>query len=183
MIDLENHADTAAALSQLVRLAKSGAIRLRIVAISASEKQQSVPIENFTQFQERLSEVGLGGCEILSPMGYLPLCFVGHVLCMDENALENGIHKILFPHIEFDYASYCHSKGINITSDLIDAKWANKKCDVQCYWSHCYHGGGVFVTSDENFHKSSKKSRLEQLGNSRISRPADALALLESMSN
>lgn len=62
----------------------------------------------------------------------------------------------------------------------IDRKWKNAKCDVLAIWSHAFRKRQVFVTTDRNFHKTSKKSRLIGLGAGRIETPASAVSLLRA---
>jgi hypothetical protein len=91
--------------------------------------------------------------------------------------LEADIHAILFPNIELHYSDFVHRRGL-APHDPVDWKWRNAKCDVQGMWCHIRYGGNVFVTSDRNFHKLSKKSHLIQLGAGTILAPADAVLAL-----
>jgi hypothetical protein len=74
---------------------------------------------------------------------------------------------VLFPRLSFDGAA-------------LDHQWRNAKCDVLSIWSHIHYRRHVFVTSDGNFHKETKKPRLLALGAGRIEQPADAALLLIS---
>jgi len=50
---------------------KAGRIKLRVVAISASErKQDGTYASDFNEFKEKLGIVGLGDVEILYPLLY-----------------------------------------------------------------------------------------------------------------
>jgi hypothetical protein len=60
----------------------------------------------------------------------------------------------------------------------LDSRWRNKKCDVLALWSHLHHQGNVFVTSDTNFHKTSKKPQLIALGAGHILGPTEAATRL-----
>lgn len=78
--------------------------------------------------------------------------------------LEKVLHEVLFPAIDFLYSDFSKRHGLDPTVALGDRRWRNAKCDVQSLWSHIFHGGGIFVTSDEDFHKPSKKEALIRMG-------------------
>lgn len=155
------------------------AVRSLVVAISASENQKGQRlIQNFAEFEERLNALGLGHLEILLSMAYLDIGFVDRCILTDDamEQFERQIHAILFPNIEFGWQKYCEARQLDI--NFPDAKWRNKKCDVQAMWSHIDNRRDIFVTSDANFHSPAKKRALIALGAGRIETPTDALSLL-----
>jgi hypothetical protein len=42
-------------------------------------------------------------------------------------------------------------------------------------WCHIKHGGDVFVTSDHNFHATTKRDKLKALGVGTVAYPKEAL--------
>ena len=64
--------------------------------------------------------------------------------------------------------------GIDPEDGATDRKWRNRICDTLALWTHLHFGGGIFVTSDKNFHKPSKRSALSDLGAELILTPAAA---------
>jgi len=106
---------------------------------------------------------------------------LGNYLRREDANDELSIHNILFPDIEFKYKDYCLEKQINPLETKFDWKWLNAKCDVQVLWSHIHYGGGILVTSDNNFHKESKKPLLISLGAADILKPKEALKKIASV--
>lgn len=152
-----------------------------LVAISASERQRdNGHLENFSTFQERMASLGLAHLELLHPMLYFGVTFWDASLWSGEEmqTLERSIHEILFPNIPFQWSDYCTANGLDPTVNTPDRKWKNAKCDVQAFWSHAWRKRDVFVTSDDNFHKELKRSKLVALAGGRIETPASAAALV-----
>jgi len=181
IIDLEEGRDEAFYIKALVNMHENRRINLRVVAISASERKPGGEFaSNFTEFKEKIATVGLAHVEILKPIGHFDITFWDWCLFADDQMvdLERRVHEILFPKIDFDYGEFCRKHGLDPASGKIDKRWLNAKCDVLALWSHIYHGGGIFVTTDHNFHKKSKKAALIALGAGDILRPKDALARL-----
>jgi len=156
-------------------------IILRVPAIAASENQQGGRLHtNFAQFQQFLAEIGCEGCELLNPMAYVDLWYLGHAVLPDDHmiSVEREIHDVLFPDIPFGYSEYCERFGLDSDSGAVDQKWRRAKCDVQAMWCHIYYNGDIFVTQDNNFHKATKKDRLVALGALEILRPTNCLSIL-----
>lgn len=111
-----------------------------------------------------------------SRWAYLDVCFLDYCILADENdLLEQKIHNVLFPNIEFLWVDYAKARGLVI--DSIDKNWRNAKCDVLALWCHIEHGGGIFVTRDANFHAVTKREKLKALGVGTIVDPNEAIAL------
>lgn len=183
MIDIEENRENSIYLKQLVNWHKNK-IELRVVGISASERQPNGRIaKTFQDFKKKLQAIGLKDIEILKPMGYISICYFDWAIISNEKMMEKEqqIQKILFPEIEFKYKDYCLNKNIDPLETSLDWKWLNAKCDVQALWTHIYYKGDMFVTSDKNFHKETKKKLLISLGAGDILRPKDALEKIASL--
>lgn len=183
IIDLENNGPEADHIKTLIHMHKDQKINLRIVAVSASEqKRDRTYASNFGEFRDRVASIGLGAAGILKPIAYWDISFWDWCVWADDEMvdLEKRIHVILFPNIEFSYREFCVKRGFDPDDGEMDSKWRNAKCDVLCLWSHIWYGGGVFVTSDNNFHGATKKSALLSLGVGKISRPTEAVTRLRA---
>nr|MBA3968078.1 hypothetical protein [Nitrospirales bacterium] len=164
----------------------SGIADVRLVAISASERQKlGDQLETFSEFQERMASLGLGHLPLLFPMMYWDVTYWDECLWADEQMelLERKLHGVLFPGIPHLWQDYCRERGIEPELTTLDRKWKNAKCDVLAIWSHAFRKRQVFVTTDRNFHKATKKSKLIGLGAGRIETPASAVSLLQVNKN
>jgi len=86
IIDLEKNRPAAASLRALIDASRQGQVELAVAAISASEKMQSGDyLTNFSEFEERLEQVGLSGARILEPIGIWGVTFWGHFLWSDDS--------------------------------------------------------------------------------------------------
>ncbi len=174
----ENRAETAY-LRKLVEAHTMGAADVGLVAISASERQKNGgALEDFRVFERRLASLGLDRLMLLPPMMYWDLGFWDQGLWTDElmEELEQKIHSVLFPNIQFSWSDFCKERAVDVNS--CDPRWRNAKCDVQAIWSHIHHSRDVFVTSDLNFHQLNKKQSLIKLGAGRIETPEAAVSFL-----
>lgn len=184
IITLEEHRADEKALRELITLSKSGNCRLCVAAIGASELlRDGSYADSFLHFRNKLAAVGLGDAEILSSMFYVGLSFIGLALLVSESMLdlERRIHDILFPAVELDFAAYCAAHRLEPERDWETAqakKWRRAKCDTLALWCHVWHHGDIFVTTDGNFHKVSKKPKLIALGAGSILRPNEAVRAL-----
>jgi hypothetical protein len=185
VIDLEENRPAAPFVKRLIELHNNRSINLRVVAISASErKPNGIYASNFAEFQQKIAAVGLEHIEILRPIAYLYVTFLDWCLAADDQMvqLERKIHEVLFPSINFDYGEYCKKYGLDPdNSGEIGQKWRRKKCDVQALWSHINAGGDIFVTSDEDFSKQTKKSQLIALGAGDILTPQETVVKLGAL--
>ena len=180
LIDLEEDGTNASHLHRIVEEAIAGRVNLRTVAVSASErKPDGTYAGNFSEFQAKLAGVGLEGFEILPPLSYWGVTFWGRSLWGGDQSVNRArsIHEVLFPESPFEYREYCEKLGVDLEAPGPDRKWRNRLCDTLALWTHLHFGGGVFVTSDGNFHKPSKRAALVNLGAKLIQRPADAADL------
>ncbi len=183
IIDLEENRPAAPFVKTLIDLHNNRSINLRVVAISASErKPNGIYASNFAEFQQKIAAVGLEDIEILHPIAYLDVTFLDWCLLADDQMvqLERKIHEVLFPSIDFDYGEYCKKQGLDPdNSGEMGQTWRRAKCDVQALWSHINAGGDIFVTSDRNFRKQTKKHRLIALGAGDILTPHDAVSKVQ----
>ncbi|MDP2673819.1 MAG: hypothetical protein Q8Q00_02810 [Dehalococcoidia bacterium] len=182
LLNLSNGTGDIGSLRRLRELHWKGSIKLCIPAIAASERQRDgTTLDNYSKFEAFLVSLGLKDYEELVPMLYLDVCYVNHGLVTgpEMQHLERQIHEILFPKIEFQYAAYA-AKVHHPTSPPLHRKWLNVKCDVQAMWGHIWHNADIFVTEDRNFHKATKKPRLEALGADRICTPSECVSLLSA---
>ncbi len=182
IIDLEEGVGTARSHARkLAKMHDDHKINLRVVAISASEKKPDrTYASNFSEFRNRLTAVGLGKAQILKPLCYFDITY--NDWCVTANVpmleLEQKIHEVLFPKIQFSYEEFCKEKGLDPKSGEIDRHWRNQKCDVLAMWSHIRYGGGIFVTKDKNYCRKKKKPRLIALGAGEILKLDQAVAKL-----
>lgn len=178
LIDVEENRPNAPFIREIVARHGKG-INVAVSAIGASERQRSGRYaQNFSEFKDKLTAIGLQDLELLPPLLYWEICFWDHCVWADEkDTLESQIHAILFPAIEFLWADFAKARGMPVDNPALDKTWHNAKCDVLGLWCHIKHGGGVFVTSDTNFHAVTKQAGLKALGVGVIAYPGDAAAL------
>lgn len=164
---LEDERAEAAPIRRLLARSASGKVKVQIAAIAAAERKRSgSPIDNFDEFKNRLRQLGFTAVQVLLPPMYVGIVFCDYCLLHEDESLEleRKVHDILFSSVPFEYEG-------GDTDSPAWRRWLNAKCDVLTMWCHLYHGGDFFVTSDENFHASSKKPRLISLGAGQIIRP------------
>ena len=187
ILSLENNDGHAEAIRTLIHLNDCQAIHLCVVGMGASElgRGRAFP-GSFDEFRRRLLTIGLGSnIEVLAPMAYFDLTYWDNCVSADDSMeqLERRIHEILFHHVEFAYVAFCQSRGLDPTAVFNTAEtktWRGAKCDVQTLWAHIWYHGDIFVTSDKNFHKATKKPRLQALGAGIIALPDEATGLVSA---
>ncbi len=178
IIDLEDNTPTAPFLRHLISFYDAQKISLRVVAISASERiRGGTYATSFSKFKQKIVAAGLGHVEILPTLAYPGMAFPDWCYPTGEEStsLERKIHEILFPTIDFENRDYRTRVLNDPTSGTGDPRWRNAKCDVLVLWSHIRFNGDIFVTSDRNFRKQSKKVQLIALGAGNILRPQEAV--------
>ena len=162
----ENEQPTADALRRIVRSAPEQKLRLRVVAISASERpRRGATPPGFDDFERKIANAGLEGLvEILAAPAIWNVTFWNESewTSQADDANEEQIHRILFPNRPFDLSGELEGKRLNCMIDT----WA--------LLTHLNHGGGAFVTADRNFH--TKKATLEHRLDTSILTPAEAAA-------
>ena len=181
IIDLEQRSTRASYLKRLIEMHSNREINLRVVAISASEKKpDGTYTSNLSEFKERIAAVGLADVEILRTLKRWGLAFWGYSLWSGGalNKLERDIQTILFPTIELEFKDFCEKRCIDLENHKAWQDWVNAKCDVLALWSHIWYDGDIFITTDYNFHKKTKKPKLIELGAKEILTPTGALKFL-----
>ncbi len=181
LIAVERHEPEATRIQALADANSAGKAHVAVVAISASEKQQDGrSIDNFDNFRARLSTLGLKQLEILPALGYIDVTFFDWCIfpSADDVVLEREIHEILFPNVQFLWQDYRAAHSLNPLETHPSGRWRNCKCDVLGLWSHIHFKRDVFVSSDENFHRATKKPALLALGANRIETPVTAVSLV-----
>lgn len=184
IVALEKWDEIASYIREMIEMHKDRKINLRVVAISASElKPDRTYASNFNEFRERIDGLGLIDVEILKPIAYFGIAFFDYCVFGGGqlSELERKIQEILFPEIELEYKEFCRKQGLNLDDKEMWRKWVNAKCDVLALWSHIWNGGGIFVTTDNNFHKKTKKSRLIALGAGEILKPQEAVSKINQL--
>jgi len=188
LIDLELGEGEASHLRRLVAAHDANRISIAISAAAASERLpdgQFAP--NFSSFQQRASRLSNRPILLLRPLCYLDISYIEWSVLGDEHlvALEEDIHRVLFPRIKFRWRDHATKHGIDPEAPTDSSKkewlrWRNAKCDTLAMWCHIHYGNAVFVTRDKNFHKASKKAALMELGARQVLTPADAAAPLQT---
>jgi hypothetical protein len=136
LIDLEENRTAAHYLRRLITADQAGQIKVRVVAIGASEQLAGgARKSNFGEFKHKLVKLGLKQAEILKPLLYYGLGFWDWGIWGGDpvsSALEKDLHAVLFPGIEFTYEDYCSGRHIDIhhAEGKLDRRWVNERCDV-----------------------------------------------------
>lgn len=173
IIGLEENRDYAPVIRELIAMHDVGQIFLRVVGISASEKQPGGKIAtNFALFKKRLQDAGLDKAIVLAPpaytdITYLDNCYLG---AASNQIVEMEIHQTLFGDAPFSFQHFEQTADKSKPNWIW--KWRNQKCDTLVYFSHLISGGGLFVTDDDNFTK--KKATLLKFSGGDIVKPIDA---------
>ncbi len=186
LIDIAEDRPDSAAIRALAEAHARGDVSVAVAAISASENQKTGErLTNFEQFRARLETLSLGHLEILKPMLYWDIGFWDWAYWVGPEmvALEQKIHQVLFPNVEFQWPDFCAVRGWDPNAHPVDIKWRNAKCDVQALWSHIYHCRNVFVTGDAKFHAVTKLPALIALGAGHIVNPQSAVSMLTQTAN
>jgi hypothetical protein len=149
---------------------RTGDCEIYVVEIGASEmRQRGIRPDRYDLFEELLEEAGVRSLPRLLPMKTWDVTFWDHDMWADDAMLSRAaeIEEVLFgksPPIDI--------AGEPDTSEKF-ATWLNRVCDVQAMWCHLHYANDVFVTSDGNFHKATKRPRLLAMGAGRICRPEE----------
>ncbi|GEM_PF-1969407 len=174
---------TATALRDLIAAHNVRAVTLRVVCVSGFERPQGeARIPFIEEFYARLRRIGLDGAEVLSSIVYLDMdtrLDSGFILGSDEDfAFEQWIHHTLFPDDgDGTWEGYCAARRA-WDAPRRERAWKNHKRDVLTLWSHIFHAGDIFLTTDGNFFKATKKQSLIDRGAAAIMRPAEAVQCL-----
>lgn len=186
LIDLELNKGSVNELKRIVAFHDSFQIALRVPAIGASERMKSGDYaSDFSVFQERVHKLSQREIDILRPILYLGIGYLGWSLWASQEMveLEQKIHEIMFPGIAFGWIDYAQTRRIDPQKGINEETkewrtWRNRKCDTLAMWCHIYYEGDIFVTRDSDFHKPTKKPALIKLGAKSILDPRGTLDLI-----
>ncbi|MEV5602269.1 hypothetical protein AB0L33_12610 [Streptomyces sp. NPDC052299] len=179
LIAVEEERPEAAAVRELVARQCAGRATVRLVATMAAENQRDGSVlDNFAHFQRRITELGFGELEILAPVAVFDLTYFDWCVLAHEEAEAEAIrlHEVLFPTSPFGYAHAVPAHLDEQRRAFAERKWRNQRLDVLVLHTHIMANADIFVTSDRNFLKQSKRSRLVELGAGLILTPAEAAA-------
>lgn len=171
IIDLEENRPDAEHIRKIIQAWRIGKIELAVVAVSASENQKSgIPNRDFSEFENKLINVGLSGVQHLLPLALWDVFYWDHALWSnnDMERLASEIRGILFPNMSVN------------PPEAIDqnSKWRRNFCDILVAWSHAFHKWDYLVTRDENFH--TLKTELNKIGIKEVVYPKEAARLTMS---
>ena len=125
IIALETNAENAPYVRRIVQAAPERRLKLRVVGISASERQPGGDhSKSFSDFQARIAGVGLGDVEILKPPVILGVTYFDHCIrgCDEWTEEAKRIHEILSPASPFAYGDFCTRFGIDPEAQPLDGK-------------------------------------------------------------
>jgi len=171
---------TATALRVLIAAHDARQVTVRVVCVSGFERPQGeARIPFIEEFYARLRRIGLAGVEVLSSIVYLDMdtrLDSRFILGSDGDfAFEQWIHRTLFPDDgDGTWESYCIARRAWDEARR-ERVWKNHKRDVLTLWGHIYHAGDIFLTTDRNFFKATKKQALIGRGATAIMRPDEAV--------
>jgi hypothetical protein len=164
LIDLEQDRPAAIHVRKLKASNDARFIELRLIAASASERQQDESsLSTFNEFQDWVHRLGFHDVPILRPLGISGVTYWDWCIWGDGDgplgSLYESVGKALFP-----------------------ATWGgrellrNKICDVLMIWSHIHYRGDAFVTSNtRHFLKPVRKRALQALGAGELLTPEEAV--------
>ena len=181
LLAVSEQRDDAPHIRALVQAHRSGHVSVAIAAISASERQRNGKmLDNFSEFTDRLASLDLADLPLVLPMCYWDVMYWDACVeaTPEQAELEVRIQSILFPTVPCAWPEYCKRYKLNPENSPLDKKWKNAKCDVQAFWCHAVNRHKVFVTTDKNFHRATKKPKLLALAPGSIVFPHEAARLV-----
>ncbi|MCP2314297.1 hypothetical protein [Kitasatospora paracochleata] len=183
MIDIEENRPAAASVQTLIERHDAGIAIVRLAATTAAENQPDGSAPRIAAFQRRVVAAGLDHLEILKPVVIWDYNFTywdWAVWGNESTGTElEAIHNVLFPDAPFDHDQAVPDGLPN--ADRAERKWRNQRLDGLGLHTHIQAGADVYVTSDQNFFKETKKSPLAALGAHMIMPPHEAVAYLDSL--
>gem|GEM_PF-2191809 len=165
IIDLENRTEIGKIIDEIV---SDQSNQCFVVNIGASEMRQKGVLPNhYEKFEELLESARIAHLPRLNPMGIFAVTFLDRCVWADDGMikLSTDIASVLFSGVpNVDTAT----KGLDSPEGR---KWLNRLCDVHTMWCHIQNRNEVFLTTDTNFMKVTKLSKLVALGAGRICHP------------
>jgi len=173
---LRDNAPEAGAIRAIVNAHGTEDNEVAIVALTDSFS----PAQSFEEFGAALVTLGIEKLHLLPPMAYFDLAFAELSLRGTEELedIEREIHSILFPNLPYAWKDFAKANQIDAKSPSPGSPWRAAKCDVQSMLMHIENERHVFVTTDENMHRSIKKRQLCNLGAMAIEYPAQAAMMI-----
>jgi len=165
LIDLSN--DTAVG-KQVRKIIDSKASECFIVNIGASEfRKKGIKPDRYDLFEQFLKDVSLEKLHRINPVGVYGVTFMGFCVYSNKevDAELKKVWDILFPNrlqLDNQTEGFDSNKG---------RKVLNQICDVHGMYSHIKSQNDIFLSSDKNFHKDTKKHKLKELGAKDIKQP------------
>jgi hypothetical protein len=143
-----------------------------VINIGASEmREKGIIPEHYELFEELLTTLQIAHLPRLDPMLLLDVTFLDRCVLANNAMIDlaNNIESVLFG----------NSPPIDATQILKDPvvhrKWLNQICDIHAMWCHIYYGNNIFLTTDKNFTKETKLTKLLELGAGRICHPLELI--------
>lgn len=163
LTDLENRTGQAAAIWELIALHRAGQIQLFVSAISpAEDRRGKAAAENDHELEDRLKALGINDLPSVLPTGRNEMSFWGAAVYADDNdRLAEKIRSVVHSTVDTLFLTSRTRKVLN---------------DVEGLAAHIRSGHDIFVTSNKQFLKDSRRQPLLALGARDILTPEDALA-------
>src|SRR5262245_15339769 len=145
----------------------AGKAQVAVVALSAADRHHvGSYLDNLEAFRDRLAALDLAHLEILKPMAYFDISFLGW--CGEADGatapLVQQIYDLLLQQSEFSWQDFADTNALDPDSLSPYGDWRSRKCAVQEIWTHIHNKRDVFVTANDEFHKPVKKAALLPLG-------------------
>ncbi|MEU5958818.1 hypothetical protein [Streptomyces sp. NPDC047525] len=182
LVALEEQRDSAPGIRALLSRHADGTAIVQIAATTAAENQvDGETLTDFAVFQNRLQLAGMGHLPILKPVLTWDFAYWDWGVWPDDSTDDElrKIHEVLFPALPYDFTPDASMSAEGQAK--AKRKWRNYRLDGLGLHTHIQAGGDVYVTSDRNFMKVTKKDPLAQLGAVIILGPTEANAYAERL--
>jgi len=165
IINLMNQTDIGVRMSAILTNKKNECF---VVNIGASEMlEKGVRPDHYEKFEELLELSGIANLPRLNPMMILDVTFLDRCVLVDDGMIKLSA--------DIDNVLFGKAQKIDIVLEGLDSsagrKWLNRLCDVHSMWCHIYYKNDVFLTTDGNFVRETKMSKIIALGAGRICHP------------
>lgn len=149
-------------IQTLSRRLENRSLEAYVVEVGASEmRERGIQPDRYDLFEDLLRQAVLESVPRLTPLMVWDVSFWDRCIWGDDqtDAELTEIERVLF--------------GDSQAVKPGNKAWLNRFCDVHTMSCHLHYGNDVFVTSDRNFHKATKKPALVALGAGRIVTPGE----------
>jgi hypothetical protein len=138
-----------------------------VVNVGASEMCANLEYaSNYEAFEKFLNKIDLANHLRLSPMFIWDFSYWDNCIDADDSMVKLSED---IAHILFNEPHQSNSHRVS------EKKLRNRLCDIHTMWCHIHYRNNVFLTTDKNFMKVSKKNRLINIGANSILHPYDLL--------